>query len=309
MSNEPATPAPDPGPGRVSAKGTAPAAPPATPPAPGGQAVTPTPSPSTPPTPGTPPEPAQATPAPGDKAPAASDGEPNEDHFTDPRNLPPELLPAFKKMQGAYTRKAQELAADRKKVDAYNAFVADPHGQVRAMAQRLGIPLAEAAARAGAEPPGPSQDGIPADWQPQGWGDVYQKFEQGLSAKLEQMVSDRLGEITPVIKKLNGREIERTFDGIDKDWRNYEGVMQGLLRDHPTLVNDPEKLYRLSVPAEVQKTEALQAAMAELTKRTEAAKPGGKSAVPHATAAKPKVNSFQDAVNAARAQLNSPARY
>jgi len=50
-----------------------------------------------------------------------SQGQSGEDSFFDPNSLSEELLPAYKQMQGAWTKKTQELAQQRKEVEAYKA--------------------------------------------------------------------------------------------------------------------------------------------------------------------------------------------
>ena len=52
-----------------------------------------------------------------------TDAEPSEDSFFDPKAVPDALKPAYKQMQGAFTRKMQEIAQSREKVAAFDQFV------------------------------------------------------------------------------------------------------------------------------------------------------------------------------------------
>lgn len=52
----------------------------------------------------------------------ASQEEPQvEESFFDPKSVPPELMPAYKQMQGDYTRKTQAIAQERKEAEALKA--------------------------------------------------------------------------------------------------------------------------------------------------------------------------------------------
>jgi hypothetical protein len=46
-------------------------------------------------------------------------GEPKEDTFFDPKQVPEELLPAYKGMQAAFTKKTQEIAQARKEAEGF----------------------------------------------------------------------------------------------------------------------------------------------------------------------------------------------
>ena len=61
-----------------------------------------------------------------------------EDTFFNPQDIAdkPELMAAYKGMQKAYTKKMQALADQRHKVEAYDAFYANPIEQVQRVAQQ-----------------------------------------------------------------------------------------------------------------------------------------------------------------------------
>ena len=56
---------------------------------------------------------------------------PDEPTFFDPNSIPEELKPAYKQMQAAFTKKMQGISGDKQKIEAYNAFMSDPIGQMQ----------------------------------------------------------------------------------------------------------------------------------------------------------------------------------
>lgn len=96
-------------------------------------------------------EPAQAEPvepADGSVAPAAS-----EDHFFDPSQLPQELQGQWKRMQGAYTKKMQNVARYREAADLVERFNSDPEFArmtIQQRAQALGLNIAQPGQQFGA---------------------------------------------------------------------------------------------------------------------------------------------------------------
>ncbi len=69
---------------------------------------------------------------------------PAVEEFISPADLPTEVQPHFKRMQAAYTRKMQALAADRDKVELVTRFRTDPEFArqlIAAEAQRMGLAL------------------------------------------------------------------------------------------------------------------------------------------------------------------------
>src|ERR1051325_9370510 len=66
--------------------------------------------------------------------------------FFDPASIAgkPELEAAYKQMQGSYTKRMQEFAKHRTKIDAYDAFERDPLGTMRNIAQQYGYQFVQA---------------------------------------------------------------------------------------------------------------------------------------------------------------------
>jgi hypothetical protein len=105
--------------------------------------------------------------------------------------------------------------------------------------------------------------------------------------------------------ELRKSNLERYLDDNAPDWRTYEDDMTANLKKHPSLVNDPLTLYRLSVPPEVLESKAVQKALKKMEDKGHAAKVSGASS----TTRKPQEGlpdgpiSFDDAVRIAKARL------
>lgn len=226
----------------------------------------------------------------------AASNAPVEDSFFDRSKLVPELVPAYKEMQSAFTKRMQSLSAERQKVDAYDAFMADPATQLQQLAAQYGytVTRAQAAQAVANTLQGQSQE----DWAPSSWDEVTSRISEAVIAKVQ-------GQFKPVVEKvqaLTAQQVEGQLDHIDPQWRVYEDAMRDNLKRHPTLVQDIQTLYRLSVPAEVIEARATQAALARIKKDTTAAKASGASNVRSMPAA-PQIKSFDDAVAFAKEQL------
>ena len=203
-----------------------------------------------------------------------STGPDGDDTFFDPKSIQdkPELVTAYKQMQRAFTKKMQGIKDRASKADAYDRFNADPIGNMQAMAQRLGYTLtrAEAAQQLKAQQGG-QQASEP--WEPKSWDDVMAMAEQ----RAEQRIMQRFAPVIAEVQATKRSAIERQLNEIDPTWHEYEDDMKANLRAHPTLAQDPAKLYRLSVPSEVLESRAVQAALKKMEQKTNAAKMAGAS--------------------------------
>ena len=216
-----------------------------------------------------------------------------EETFFDPNSIPDELKPAYKSMQAAFTKKMQGISKDRQKIDAYTAFERDPIGNMQAMAQKMGYTLTRAEAAAAVQAQGTAQD-----FNPQSWSEVAEWMQKQIMPKIQQ-------QFAPFVEKVQAQtsqNIERQLDSIDENWRMYEDDMKETLKQHPTLVSDVAKLYRLSVPEEILNSRATQAALRKLESKSQAASVHGTS-TSKTQAAPKKATSFQDAVELARRDL------
>ena len=232
---------------------------------------------------------------------AAGTPTPSEEQtFFDPKTLPPELIPAYKDMQRAFGKKMEALSKDRTKIEAYDAFSRDPAGNLQRMAAQMGFKLtrvdAEAAVAAGGGGP------AAGEWEPKTWGEVIEKISQAAQSGL-------MRNLSPIIKQvaeLQKNTLEKILDDNCPDWRQYEDEMTKNVQNHPSMVDDPVSLYRLSVPPEVLESRAMQAALKKLESKVKGQSGGGGPSTttkhqPATLGEKPL--SFNEAVEAAKAIL------
>lgn len=225
-----------------------------------------------------------------------------EEVFFDPKDLAPELQAGWKQLQKAFTQKTQAIAANRKKIDQYDAFVRDPVGSMQQMAARLGYTLtpAQAAAAVAAQQAKPE-----TPWQPQSWDEVIAKSREEAVKEAETRILERMKPVFTELESLKRTSIEQQLDDAWPEWRQHEDAMIDTLQKHPTLANDPATLARVSVPQSVLESKAMQAAMRKLETRAKTAAVGsGSSANKAATNPKSQaVMSFDEAVAYAKNQL------
>lgn len=216
---------------------------------------------------------------------------PEEDTFFDPKSVPPELMPAYKQMQKAFSKKTQTIAQQRQKLEAYDAFMTDPVTNLKSLAGQYGLQITQAQAQAAVQQA--AQEG---NWEPQSWDEVFSKVEEKLMAKLQ-------GQLKPVfdnVQQQTAANIEKQLDAIDGNWKLYEDDMMATLKAHPSLVGDVGKLYRLSVPEDVLTSRAVQAALKKLEDKTKGAQIHGSNGNVKTASVPKKAASFQEAVEQAR---------
>lgn len=214
-----------------------------------------------------------------------------EPTFFDPKDLPEELLPAYKNMQGAFTKKTQGIAEQRQKLEAYDQFMRDPVGSLRHLASQYGIQIADQ----------PDKEPEPSEWEPQTWDDVIKKAK-------EEALEEYRKESAPLLREyqsIKKSQIETDLDSSIPEWRQYEDEMTAMVQQHPSLANDPVTLARLSIPPEVLEGRAMQAALARLKKQTESGAVSKGSTTNKASSdALPGNPTFQQAYEHARKQLS-----
>jgi hypothetical protein len=236
-------------------------------------------------------------------APEGSEGQPTvettpqgtqEQTFFDPKTVPDELLPAYKNMQRAFSKKMEEASANKQKVEAYDAFTADPVGQMQRYAQQYGYQLtrAEAAQQL--------QNQENQNWEPQSWDEVLGRAKDMATQEL----MEKFGPVLQEVQSIKKTSIERELSEIDPTWQQYEGDMKQLMQTHPTLANDAVLLYKMAVPEEVAQSRATQAALAKLEAKGKSAQvSGGSTTNKHPETTPNKAMSFDDAVKFARKQM------
>lgn len=222
-----------------------------------------------------------------------------EETFFDPRDLEgkPELQAAYKQMQGAFSKKMEDVKANRQKIEAYDAFAADPISQLQTMARQYGYSLTRAEAAQQLE----QQQGISQDWEPKSWNEVIQKAEE---RAYERLKSEQ-GPLYDEVKNLRKSNLETYLDNNAPDWRTYEDDMMETLKTHPTLVNNPMALYKLAVPDNVLQSRATQQALKKMQEKGKSAATSGASTTTKKSGSKmpEKPVTFDEAVKIAEAQL------
>lgn len=218
-----------------------------------------------------------------------------DESFFDPNNLSPELQPAYKQMQAAFTKKTQAIAADRDKVELVNQFLSDPEAALKQLARQYGYSISA---------PGKSPDQADGKFNPQSWDDVFKEAKRQAKAEIMQ----DLGPVFNDIRTTRKESVERRLANIDPNWNLYEDAMKANLGKHPTLASDPESLYRMSVPAKVLESRAAQAALKKLKDKGAAAQISTGSTTTKKPSDEPSGNlTFAQAVEFAKKKLAAEA--
>jgi hypothetical protein len=217
-----------------------------------------------------------------------------DESFFDPKSIEhsPELMQAYKQMQGNFSKKMQGIRDSRQKIDAYDAAMRDPQGTARQLAAQLGMTVVD----------GQPQPVGGEEFKPQSWEDVVTHVTEQVREEMSQQYAPLVGEV----KNLKQQNIEQYLDGNYSDWRTYESEMIGTLQKHPSMANDPDTLYRLSVPTEVMEARATERALKKLKGGVDAGAVGGTKKATQQTSTQPTGPlSFDEAVKFAKGQLAS----
>ena len=228
--------------------------------------------------------------------------ESSEETFFDPRSIEdkPELMAAYKSMQRSYGGKMEGVKAGQQKIDAYDAFYNDPLPQIQQMASQMGYQLTRGeAAQVAAE--GQQQPSQQDDWEPKTWDEVLSKAEDRAYDRLR----NEFGPVLQQVGQLRETNMERMLDDSCPDWRQHEDAMMGNLKAHPTLVNNPEMLYRMSVPSEMLESRATQAALKKLQTKVKGSTTGASTTKVAPGGMPDKPVTFDEAVKFAKNKLAS----
>lgn len=240
----------------------------------------------------------------GQVAPATPAGgtAPQEPTFFDPKDLAPELLPAYRQMQGTFTKRMQELGAHKEKVAAYDAFMADPVTNLQNLARQYGMNITRAQAQAQLNAQGGQQtDG---EWVPQSWQEVITKTQEETRAAILRELAPLLGNV----QQLQAQSIEQQLTAIDPEWKLFEPKMRELLKEEPGLSKNIKRLYNLALLEDgVYDARAMKAAQERLKASAGAARMATASTTTSQPAPK-KVGNFDDAVEEARRKVASGAK-
>jgi len=205
--------------------------------------------------------------------------------FYDPTQLPDEMQGLYKEMQGAFTKKMQDFSSRKDDLELMDQFRANPQAVLQQVATQYGLTLNQ------------GQGEEPGEFEPQTWDDVTKTVTEQVISQLQPL----LGKV----QELQKGNIEQHLDQNHPDWRVYEDKMMSLVNQHPTLADNPDLLYKLSVPDDVLQSRATQMALKKLQTNTDGAQVSSGSSTNKSVTTNPKVNNFNDAVKAAKAKLAS----
>ena len=238
-------------------------------------------------------------------APAAA--VPPEPSFFDPKDLDPALMPAYKQMQGRFTKAMQDISGKRDLLQQAETFMADPVTGLQNLAAQHGFTLTRAQAAAQLQQAG---GGGPPQWDPRS-GEQPPDWDTVLSAAESRARERLMREFGPVIQnvqRLQSESVEQRLNSIDTNWKTYEPTMRDILKQHPSLSGDIQTLYDLALVRDgVFESRAVRAAQDKMRASADAARVGGRSTTTSQPAPKA-VSSFDDAVEEARRQLASGAK-
>lgn len=211
-------------------------------------------------------------------------GPDSTDTFFDPESIiGTDLEPAYKQMQSAYTKKMQNIAESRKKIEAFDAFQQNPVETIRQLARQYGIDIA-----------GTQQQ--QTEFNPQDWNDVFDRMKQEVLKELNPVFNE--------VQNMKRSNMEMYLDNHYPDWREHEDEMVTLVKAHPTLAKDPDKLYRLAMPEEVIQQRAMQRAMQKVKGQSDAGQMSGASTTTRSINQNPPEGlTLNEAVDFAKAKL------
>ena len=214
----------------------------------------------------------------------------SEESFFDVASIQdkPELMAAYKQMQGTFTKRMQGFSQHQTAIDAYNQFQKNPIETLRGLATQYGYQFVQ----------GDPQSGESKEpWNPTTWDEVMERAKAEVRKEMQPVFKE--------VSSLKQKNIEAHMDSKYPDWRTYEPQMMDLLKSHPTLVSDADTLYRMSVPPQVFEARATNAALAKLKATTESAPAAGGSTVRQTSQAPEGPLNLQQAVEVARQKLAS----
>ena len=213
--------------------------------------------------------------------------------FFDPQSIAdkPELQAAYKQMQGKFTKAMQGIRGQEQKLQLIQQFEADPVGTIRRLAPQYGVSIVDG------QPP---KDANGQAFKPKDWNDVVSHIREEVMQELNQQYQPLVG----AVKDLKQQNIEQYLDNNFSDWRTYESEMIENLQAHPTLANDPQRLYSMSVPQEVMERRAYERAMQKLKGERESGNVSGSKTAAQVSSDRPSGKlSFNEAVKFAKAKL------
>lgn len=219
----------------------------------------------------------------------------HDETFFDPKSIEhsPELTQAYKQMQGNFSKHMTTVRGQQNKIDLYDQAMADPMATVRQLAAQHGMTVVNGQ---------PQPEANAQDWTPNTWGDVVDHVREQVTQELTQQYQPLVNQV----KDLKQQNVSQYLDSNFPDWKSYETEMIQSLSTHPSLSQDPDLLYRMSIPPEVLESRATARALEKLKGGTDASVVPGAKRATLSTSTKPSgPMSFDESVAYARSQLKA----
>jgi len=197
----------------------------------------------------------------------------------------PELEAAYKDMQRAFGQKTEAMSKGKDKIAQYDQFMKNPVDTMRTLAQQYGYQMVQ----------GQLQDQNGKSKTFENWDQVMDEAERRVMEKMQPMFGE--------MQNMKKQSVEQALDSLHPDWRTYEDTMMENLQAHPTLVSNPDMLYRLSVPNTVLEAQANKRALAKIQDTTESGKVQGQSTTTQQAKKSPKKMTFDQAADFARQEV------
>ena len=154
--------------------------------------------------------------------------EEEDTRFMNPNTIPPELLPAFKRMQASFSRAMSNISSDRNKIAMYDQLMVNPQQAIEQLARKAGVQIQQ---------PVNQQTGEEvSDTDTTKW--IRKIVQDTLAPTIASMRTEQANiKAQTAIAYLNENH---------PDWYLYEDVMSELVKKHPSLRDDLDSLYTLS---------------------------------------------------------------
>jgi hypothetical protein len=193
----------------------------------------------------------------------------------DPKDLDgkPDLQKAYKQMLGDYRKKTDAVKGREKHLAEYDEFMKDPISSASRYLSQKGYKVVQGDPDAKDDKP----------WEPKTWGDVQELIQK----EAARIANTQTRPLQNEVKKLTQQSIEARLDNDHSDWRSYEYKMVANLQAHPTLAQDPDLLYDISIPREVREQRAYKRALEKIKSEGDSASVSGASNRPASTSKRP----------------------
>lgn len=139
--------------------------------------------------------------------------------------------------QKHYTRSQQDASDLRQQVQQFQAIQNNPAPHIQQWLQQQGL----TAVRQGEQPQGGGEEGYDGEGQP------YQPVQPKIPPEAMQWAL----QTTQQVQRMQMTNIIRDLNDGFPDWQDYEAEIMQSLKEYPNLANNPDKLYRMSVPDHV----------------------------------------------------------